>query len=611
MTDATPITPSVPRDQGPLRTHAAFRAARDLLLALRTDPDAARARFRWPDLPEFNWARDWFDHVAADPVTGPRTALWVIDPAAGDDGLQVSYAALAARSRQVAGWLAGLGALRGDRVLVMLDNQVELWETVLACLRLGATVIPAATTLSATELRDRIERGAARFVVADGRDAARFAELRGGWTAIAVGAQAPGWLPYAGSALAAPTSGVAATEGQDTLLLYFTSGTTARPKLVEHTQISYPVGHLSTMYWAGLQPGDVHLTVASPGWAKHAWTSLFAPWNAEATVVALRGRGLVPGGPRRLLETLARCRVTTVCALPTVWRMLARSELESGIELEAWRDRLELRELLAAGERLDVRVARRIEQAWGRPIREGFGQTETTALVGMTPVAPGERVTTGSMGRALPGYEVVLVDPVTGAEALPGPDGGQEGELCVRLAPLDAHGDPLGRPVGLMAGYRHEEGRTAETMHDGRFHTGDLARRDASGLLVHVGRMDEVFRSAEARVSPFELESALAEHPAVAEAAVVPSADAHGGVVVKAFVGLAAGWEPSAQTAGSVLAHARGVHHRIERLEFADLPRTAGGKIRRALLREQEARRRAEEPAGPHPAAPGEFWWPA
>jgi len=487
-------------------------------------------------------------------------------------------------------------------VLVMLDNQVELWETVLGCVRLGAAVIPAATTLTGSGLRDRIERGAARFVVARSEGAARFAEVRGGWTAIAVGEPVPGWLSFADSALAQPTSGIARTEGEDTLLLYFTSGTTARPKLVEHTQVSYPVGHLSTMFWAGIQPGDVHLTVASPGWAKHAWTSMFAPWNAEATVVALR---TAPAGAEGLLRTLERCRVTTFCALPTTWRMLTEADRagELGGGLAGWRHRLALRELLSAGERLDGAVARRVEQAWGAAIREGFGQTETTALVG---VGPGRPVTPGSMGWALPGYDVVLLDPVTGTGATSGPDGTAEGELCVRLAPLDEHGDPVGRPAGLMAGYRHEERRTAETMYDGHFHTGDLARLDAAGRLVYVGRMDEVFRSAESRVSPFELETALAEHPAVAEAAVVPSPDARGGVVVKAFVGLADGWGPTAETARSVLQHARGVHHRIERLEFAVLPRTAGGKIRRALLREEESRRRAEQPTG---RGPGEFWW--
>ncbi len=597
MTDATPplglgrTAARAPFISDSPDAHAAFRSARDLLLELREDYPAAIARFRWPELTMFNWARDWFDHLAADPVIGERTALWVLDPADGD--VQLSYSELAERSRRVAAWFSGLGMARGDRVLVMLDNQVELWETILACIRLGAVVIPTATQLAPADLRDRIERGAVRFVITRSTDAAKFAGYEGGWTPISVGGPVEGWQDFADAALAtAEGQRIAETESDDSLLLYFTSGTTARPKLVEHTHASYPVGHLSTMYWIGLQPGDVHLNVASPGWAKHAWSTVFAPWNAAATVVALRAPA---PDAQTLLAALEACRVTTFCAMPTVWRMLAEADLTS------WRDRLALREVVGAGERLDSQVVERVQAAWGLTVREGFGQTETTAQVGNT---PGQPVRAGSMGRPLPGFEVAVLDPVTGKEVAPG----DEGELCLRLAPVDPAGTPLGRPLGLMAGYRHDESRTALTMYDGFYHTRDIARQDADGYVSHVGRADEVFKAADVRISPFELESVLVAHPAVAEAAVVPSPDPALRAVPKAFVVLAPGWEPTAETAASILAHARqnlSAHNRITRLEFAELPKTMAGKVRRVTLREVEHARRSEHP---DTRASTEFW---
>lgn len=602
MTDTTPSwRPGPPATTGPADpagglpatpAHIAFRQARDLLLTLRENYDEARDRFRWPDPGEFNWARDWFDHVAADPVTGARTALWLVDPAGVEDDVRVTYAAMADRSRRVAGWLAGLGVMRGDRVLVMLDNQVELWETLLACMRLGAAVIPAATQLAAADLRDRIERGAARFVVARSEDTEKFTDYLGGWTPIAVGAPVVGWHDYAATAQAVPLARTARTEAEDTLLLYFTSGTTARPKLVEHTHASYPIGSLSTMYWIGLRPGDVHLNLASPGWAKHAWSTLFAPWNAEATIVAVRTQRV---DPERLLAILQRCGVTTFCALPTVWRMLGEADLE------AWAGRLALRELVAAGERLSSVVAERVHRAWGLPVREGFGQTETTAQVANT---PGQPVVAGSMGRPLPGYDVAVLDPITGEEV---PDD-HEGELCLRLAPRDSQGTPLGRPAGLMVGYRNDESRTAQTMYHGYYHTGDVARRDARGYLTHIGRTDEVFKANDARISPFEVESVLVSHPAVAEAAVVPSPDPRYGSVPKAFVTLVEGEPATEQTALEILRFAGerlSAHNRVTRLEFGALPKTLAGKIRRVTLREQEARRRAESA---HAVGPSEFW---
>jgi acetyl-CoA synthetase len=542
-----------------------FRAARDLLLELRSDYAAARERFSPPRPEHFNWALDWFDQVAAVEPTRSRAALRVVEA----DGSEVSmtYGELADRSSQLAAWLQSRGADRGDRLLLMLGNQAELWETLLACIKLGVVVIPASTLLATADLHDRVERGHVRHVIARSEDAPKFAGVPGGWTRIAVGEDVDGWLAYGDSLehLESFTPEVA-TRADETLLLYFTSGTTAQPKLVEHTHASYPIGHLTTMYWIGLQPGDVHLNISSPGWAKHAWSNVFAPWNAEATV-------LIVNQPRfdapALLETMERCGTTTFCAPPTVWRMLVQTDLG------AFRGRIPLREVVGAGEPLNPEVIEQVERAWGVSIRDGFGQTETTLQVGNS---PGQALKPGSMGRPMPGYDVVLLDPLTGEEQA-------EGEICLRL---DA---PAGRPVGLMVGYRDDDERTRDVMRGNAYHTGDVAARDDEGYITYVGRTDDVFKASDYRISPFELESVLIEHPAVAEAAVVPSPDPTRLAVPKAYVVLAAGHEPTAETAASILAYCRehlAPYKRIRRIEFAELPKTISGKIRRVELRGRE-----------------------
>ncbi|MGZ4354645.1 MAG: AMP-binding protein, partial [Gaiellaceae bacterium] len=501
--------------------HESFRAARDLLLAHRDDYEAARSAFAWPELDAFNWALDWFDVVAAG---NDRPALRIVEEDGADRTL--SFAELSERSSRVANWLRGHGVARSDRVILMLGNQVELWETVLAAMKLGAVIIPATTLLGPADLVDRVERGDARHVVVTAADAGKFDEVPGGYTRIAVGAPVDGWLDFADAdTAAADFAPDGPTRASDPLLLYFTSGTTAKPKLVEHTHASYPAGHLSTMYWIGLRPGDVHLNISSPGWAKHAWSSVYAPWNAEATIFVYNYARFDAGA---LLGQMARCGVTTFCAPPTVWRMLIQEDLAA--------HPVPLREAVAAGEPLNPEVIEQVRRAWGITVRDGYGQTETTAQIGNPPGAP---LKEGSMGRPLPGYRVTLVDPVTGAEA-------EEGEITLDLDPP---------PLALMTGYRDSAELSAEAMRDGRYHTGDVARRDADGYVTYVGRSDDVFKASDYRISPFELESVLIEHPAVAEAAVVPAPDPLRLAVPKAYVTLAAGWAPDAETARSILRH--------------------------------------------------------
>src|SRR5271156_3351050 len=539
-----------------------FKAARDFLLAHRTDYATACRDFRWPEPTHFNWALDWFDAELARGEGAGRPALTIV----GDGAVSLSFAALSERSSRLANALRRLGVRRGDRVLLMLGNVAPLWETMLAAMKLGAVIIPAATLLTPDDLADRFERGGARHVVTSAADTAKFEGFEHKLTRIAVGDAPPGWHRY-DDLLNAPATFTpdAETNADDPLLLYFTSGTTAKPKLVLHSHRSYPIGHLATMFAIGLMPGDVHLNVASPGWAKHAWSSFFAPWNAGATVCAYNQPRFVA---KALLDVISANRVTSLCAPPTVWRMLIQEDLKPV--------RHSLREVIAAGEPLNPEVIDKVRDAWGLTIRDFYGQTETSAQIGNT---PGQPVKPGSMGRPLPGFRIRLVG-AAGTDA-------EEGQIAIALDPA---------PAGLMRGYQQEDG-TIAGLTGPVYRTGDVATRDADGYITYVGRADDVFKASDYRISPFELESVLIEHPAVAEAAVVPSPDELRLSVPKAYVALVAGQVPSPELAGEILRYCReqlAPYKRIRRLEFAELPKTISGKIRRVELRTAEAARAGE-----------------
>ncbi len=542
----------------------AFRAARDLLLRHRRDLAKAQQEFRWPALGRFNWALDYFDPLAAG---NEHAALRFVGPNGFESS--ISFTGLAARSNQVANHLRRLGVTRGDRILMLLGNVQPLWEVMLAAMKLGAVLIPATTMLTEDDLRDRLARGRVRHVIAASNLAPRFDNLQGDYTRLAVGG-APGWQDFHESA-AESTSFIpeGETQATDPMLLYFTSGTTSKPKLVLHSHQSYPVGHLSTMYWIGVQPGDVHLNISSPGWAKHAWSSVFAPWNAGATIVILNQPRF---DARHLLRILGQERITTFCAPPTVWRMLVLEDLKA--------NPIHLKEAVSAGEPLNPEVIEQVRQAWGLLIRDGYGQTETTLQIGNT---PGQPFTPGSMGRPMPGYAIRLVDP-DGADA-------EEGEIAIPLDPA---------PTGLMQGYLLDDG-AIQPPSPPIYRTGDVALRNQDGSLTYVGRADDVFKSSGYRISPFELENVLIEHAAVAEAAVVPSPDPVRTALPKAFIALAEGHEPNVATASSIFAHLRtrlAPYKRIRRIEFYELPKTISGKIRRVDLRRLEAARRAADDCG-------------
>lgn len=531
------------------QAHQRFRAARDLLLRHRTEHDRAYEAFRWPRPSFFNWALEWFDVTAAD-----NDAPALVLPTVGSAVDEISFAEMAARSDAVACWLTQLGVRRGERMLVALGPRPELWATILACLKMGAVVIPVSVTLSPSDARDRVARGAVRHVVCESSLTRLFPPDLGLHTRAVVGAPPPGWLDYRDSlAATGHYVPVEPTPADATAFCYFTSGTTSLPKLVAHTHVSYPVGHLSGMYWSGLLPGDRHLNVSAPGWAKHAWSSFFVPWNAEASIV-------VPPPectPAQLPRLMARHRVTTLCASPSTWRAMLPA-----IDTAA----PTLREALSAGEPLDERVAAAVHATWGVRVRDGYGQTETTGLVGTTP-GLGHRP--GWLGKPLPGYRI----------RLRGSDGrtASRGEVCVDLT-----NDPVGiAPVCVPP----PGAGTAER----EYHTGDLAESSPDGWVRIVGRRDDVFKSSGYRVSPYELEAVLREHPEVAEAAVVPRRLPDGDVVAHAVVELSRPARHAPGLGQALVAYVAGrmppetcvrsvsVIHR--------LPRTASGKIRRSDLR--------------------------
>ena len=537
-----------------------FLEARNFLLNKKNEYQEAVEGFRWPHLESFNWALDYFDKMARG---NPNPALQFVD----DSGGNVSYTFddMASKSDRVANFMVGLGVERGDRVLLMLGNEVALWEVMLAAFKIGAVIIPASELLVEEDLDDRIERGNVSYIVTSSKHIHKFADYAAGVKgAVCIDGEADGWTNYnEASTCSSRFTPVGITNSNDPLLLYFTSGTTSKPKLVLHSHQSYPVGSLSTMYWIGLQPTDVHLNISSPGWAKHAWSCFFAPWNAEACIFIYNSERF---NAKSFLNILTTYPVTTLCAPATVWRMLIQQDLK------AVRSSISLRELVGAGEPLNPEVIGHVQDAWGITVRDGFGQSETTALVGNT---PGQEVKPGSMGRPLPGYEVVLLDADGNAS--------EEGEVAIKISP---------RPVGLMLGYEGSPEKTDEAMSGGYYRTGDTAAKDPDGYITFIGRADDVFKSSDYRISPFELESALMEHEAVAEVAVIPVSDPVRLTVPKAYVVLSGGFQANRDTARALFSFVEirmAPYKRIRFLEFIDeFPKTISGKIRRVDLRKFE-----------------------
>lgn len=537
----------------------------------RSDYDHLRQTFCWERPEFFNFGRDVVDPQAAR--TPDRVALWWAGP---DSCRQVTWAEISARSSAVSQGLADLGLSPGDRVLVLLPRVVAWWETLLGLLKRGLVAMPGTALLTRKDLEYRLSVSEAAAVITDAEGADKIDAVRARLPALrhrilVSNDRREGWHDYEDLAAAAPDrQNQPLTRASDPALVYFTSGTTGMPKMVLHTQASYGLGHTATgRWWLDLGEDDVHWNVSDTGWAKAAWSSFFGPWLCGTAVFVHHSSAKFH--PEDVLKYLTEFPITSLCAPPTIYRQLVQ------LNLGEFQPRA-LRQCLAAGEPLNPEVI----AAWGRStgltIRDGYGQTETVVLCANF---PGIEVRAGSMGLPTPGIDLAVID-ASGQRLPPG----QTGALAVRVEP--------NRPLGLFQEYWRNPEANAASFRNGWYVTGDCAHTDEEGYFWFVGRADDVITSSAYRIGPFEVESALIEHAAVVEAAVVGKPDPIRGEIVKAYVVLAAGCQASDALKSELQEHVKRVtapYKYPREIEFVDeLPKTVSGKIRRVELRQRAAR---------------------
>jgi acyl-coenzyme A synthetase/AMP-(fatty) acid ligase len=537
-----------------------------------TDYEETRRTFRLEVPERFNFARDVVDAWARrDPA---KLALLAVD-ATGSNARRFTFGEIARVSDRAANFLAAQGIGRGDRVFVMLPRIPEWHVVLLGCIKLGAVPMPGTSLLTGRDIAYRISRAEAVAAVTDLDGAPRVDEAAVGSPTVATricvgGRPSADWLDWAEGLERASdaASGAELTRADDPLILYFTSGTTGHPKMVLHTQASYGIGHeITARFWQDLHPDDLHWTFTDMGWAKAAWGKLFGQWRMGAAVFLWDVRGRPDFD--RMLRLIGEHGVTTFCAPPTVFRAAALSDL-------ARYDWGSLRHVVSAGEPLSPEVIREWRGATGLQVYDGYGQTETVNLVANYRSLP---VREGSMGKPTPGFDVRVVDDEGSALGV-----GETGHVAVRVRPE--------RPVGLFAEYWRDPDATANAMLGDFYDTGDTAQVDEDGYFWFVGRADDVITSSAYRIGPFEVESALVEHRAIAEAAVVGKPDPQRGEIVKAFVALKPGFEPSDELIRDIQAFVKQItapYKYPREIEFVDeLPKTVSGKIRRVELRQRE-----------------------
>ena len=537
-----------------------------------TDYARSMREFRLDVPARFNWAYETFDRWGRDPAK--LAMLWV---SADGQPRRFTFAELGERSRRFANVLAGLGVAPGERVFIMLPRVWQFWELVLGCIRARAVSMPGTTLMTPKDIQYRLSVSDATVVITDEENAPKvdhvLAECPSVKRRIVVGRAGGGWLEYealmgrASTELANPRNA-----GSDPMMIYFTSGTTGYPKMVLHTHASYPIGHIVTgTFWLDNTPSDLHWTISDTGWAQVAWTHFFAPWNMGAAIFVWDARGK-RFEPAQTLETLERFPITTFFAPPTAYRMFVQEPLAK------YRFPT-LRHCMGAGEAVNAEVIDAWREGTGHHIYEAYGQTETVMLAGTYTCTPWRP---GSMGLTAPGHTLGIVDDE--GHELPR---GTEGEIAVRVKPH--------RPVGMFQEYWRNPEATARSHRGDWYLTGDRASMDEDGYIWFVGRADDVIGSASYRIGPFEVESALVEHAAVAEAAVIGKPDALRGEIVKAFVVLAPGHSASDALAAELQEHVKTVtapYKYPREIEFVtDLPKTISGKIRRTELRERERAR--------------------
>jgi acetyl-CoA synthetase len=532
-----------------------------------TDYEKTRKEFSL-EVPEyFNFGFDVVDRWAED-----RTKLALM--VANEDGTVIrkrTFYAVKRLSNKFANVLREQGLKKGDRVLVMLHWMPQWYIAMIGMIKLGVIPIPSTTLLTPKDIRYRINESGAVGVVTDIQDASKVeAELDNCpsmKSLILATGRRKGWVEWdrAMDDASPCLDDVERTRSDDTMLLYFTSGTVSYPKMVLHTQASYAIGHrITATFWQDLKPTDLHWTVTDTGWAKAAWGSLFGQWSSGACVFNHASRGKFDAKlTLRLIETVG---VTTFCAPPTAYRMFAQLDLKQY-------DLSSIRHCMSAGEPLNPEIIRIWEEATGSKIYDGYGQTETVNLTANFRCKP---VKIGSMGLPTPGFDVRVLDE-DGNES----PAGEEGYVAVKVRPE--------RPVGLFKEYWKRDDETTSVFQGDYYYTGDKAYRDEDGYFWFVGRADDVILSSGYRIGPFEVESALIEHPAVMEAAVIAAPDEVRGEIVKAFVILAEDFEPTEELVKELQDHVKTVtapYKYPRAVEFVkELPKTISGKIRRGELK--------------------------
>lgn len=540
-----------------------FEQARDFLILHRSDYAYTYNHFRWPNLDEFNWALDYFDPMAEG---NQGIALWIVDQ--NGEQQKFTFEALSKRSNQVANFLKSQGVQKGDSIFLLIENNVALWELMLAAMKMGAVLVPNSPLLSQAELKDRLNREKVKLIATTKKHVHKFNLSESSVLAVVVDDEEPGWISYTKSfqenLLFEATDKIKA---KDPLFRYFTSTNAVKPRVVEHSYGGFTMGHLSTMYWIGLRPGDVHLGINSTGWAMHDWNNFIVPWSAEATIFILKHERF---NAKLVLDALSEFPITTFCAPPTVWRLLIQEDMSSYP--------VHLRELVSTGEPLNAEIISRVHRAWKLFVRDGYGQTETSTLIG---VPPEEKGSFGTLGKVLPGFQVSLRNKEN--------EKVDAGEICVHLKNHPGW--------GVMSGLEESQEY---------YHTGDAAYVDDRGNYTFSERIDGIFKSSDYRISPYELEFVLKEFPAVREAVVIPSPDPIRDSVPKALISLVKGHEPTKELALDIMNFARmrlSPFKRIRRLEFMDIPKNTAGEILRSELVSLERAKRLDGGKAPY-----EFW---
>ncbi|MCE4615127.1 MAG: AMP-binding protein [Desulfurococcales archaeon] len=559
-----------------------FLKARDFLTS-KPLYDIAAKEFKWPKLGRWNWAVQYFDGYLAEKATHPAV-IWVDDELLDTGDKKVlTFHGLREDSNKLATALLESGYKPGDSILVMTGNIPELFTIFLGLLKTGIKIVPATVLLSHSDIEDRVKRAAVKMVMTDSNGFEKMNFLREDLAKLGVREfiyigeeEKPGWRLFTDLLSSGnPNFNKILTNAEDDALIYFTSGTTAKPKMVFHTQTSYPVGHLTTTYWVSAQWGDKHYNISSPGWAKWAWSTFFTAFDSAATSMVYSFSKFTAS---RALKFASEYGVNTLCAPPTVWRMFILEDLKK-FNFD------QLKEAVSAGEPLNPKVINKVREDMDITVREGYGQTETTLQIGYF---PGIEVKPGSMGKPAPGYHIVLTD-VDGNPVQPGYDG----QITIKIEPE--------KPYGLLRSYDSPE-KNKEVFRQGLYWTGDVAYLGKDGYLYFVGRADDVFKSSDYRISPFEVESDLIKHPAVAEVAVVSSPHPIKWTIPKAFLKLKPGMQPSPDLAKDIFQWSKqnmAPYKRPRIIEFVDeLPKTISGKIRRVELRALERQRREKGERG-------------